>query len=80
MDYIGGGELFYHMAEQRSFNEGVVRFYAAQLVLALGFLHEHNIIYRDLKPENLLLDIRGNICLCDFGLCKEQVHFVIIRE
>lgn len=59
MDYIGGGELFYHLAEQGTFSEEIVRFYMAQLVLAIGFLHEHNITYRDLKPENLLLDISG---------------------
>ena len=74
MDYIGGGELFYHLIEQKVFSEDVVRFYAAQIVLALSFLHEHNITYRDLKPENLLLDIRGNMCLCDFGMCKELVR------
>lgn len=73
MDYIAGGELFYHIVEQRVFSEHIVRFYAAQLVLALGFLHEHNVMYRDLKPENLLLDVKGYICICDFGLSKEQV-------
>lgn len=73
LDYVGGGELFYHMAERGVFDEDTVRFYAAQIVLALGFLHDHAVTYRDLKPENLLLDIHGNICLCDFGLCKEQV-------
>lgn len=73
LDYVGGGELFYHMAERGVFDEDTVRFYAAQIVLALGFLHDHAVTYRDLKPENLLLDINGNICLCDFGLCKEQV-------
>lgn len=73
LDYVGGGELFYHMAERGVFDEDTVRFYAAQIVLALGFLHDHGVTYRDLKPENLLLDIHGNICLCDFGLCKEQV-------
>jgi serine/threonine protein kinase len=71
MDYISGGELFYHLGELGNFSESRARFYASQIILAIGFLHEHGIIYRDLKPENLLLDMNGDICLCDFGLAKE---------
>lgn len=71
LDYISGGELFYHLGELGNFSESRARFYASQIILAIGFLHEHGIIYRDLKPENLLLDMNGDICLCDFGLAKE---------
>lgn len=71
LDYISGGELFYHLGEIGNFSESRARFYASQIILAIGFLHEHGIIYRDLKPENLLLDMNGDICLCDFGLAKE---------
>eukprot|EP01098_Paradermamoeba_levis_P007440 TRINITY_DN3076_c0_g1_i1.p1 TRINITY_DN3076_c0_g1~~TRINITY_DN3076_c0_g1_i1.p1 ORF type:complete len:293 (-),score=101.01 TRINITY_DN3076_c0_g1_i1:30-803(-) len=71
MDYISGGELFFHLRKEGVFREDRVRFYASQLVLALHHLHHHNIIYRDLKPENILLDKKGNIRLTDFGLSKE---------
>ncbi|GAM25981.1 hypothetical protein SAMD00019534_091560 [Acytostelium subglobosum LB1] len=71
LEYIGGGELFYHINERETFSEDTARFYIAQIMLAIGFLHEHGVIYRDLKLENLLMDLDGNLCLVDFGLCKE---------
>lgn len=58
------------MSEQKRFSEDKTRFYAAQIALALGYLHESNIIYRDLKPENILLNDDGYIMLADFGLAK----------
>ncbi|EGG21580.1 putative protein serine/threonine kinase [Cavenderia fasciculata] len=73
LDYIGGGELFYHINERETFSEDTARFYISQIMLAIGFLHEHGVIYRDLKLENLLMDLDGNLCLVDFGLCKEGV-------
>jgi len=74
LDYIGGGELFYHISERETFSEETARFYISQIMLAIGFLHEHGVIYRDLKLENLLMDLDGNICLVDLGLCKEDVQ------
>lgn len=70
IDYLNGGELFYHLTHDDFFPESRVKFYAAEVVSALGYLHEHKILYRDLKPENLILDMHGHICLVDFGLCK----------
>ena len=70
MQFIQGGELFKHLSEQKRFSEDKTKFYAAQIALALGYLHESNIIYRDLKPENILLNDDGYIMLADFGLAK----------
>lgn len=71
LDYEGGGSLFYHLEKKRRFTENEVMFYAAEIVLALGYLHQNGIIYRDLKPENLLLGSDGHIKLTDFGLAKQ---------
>lgn len=74
LDYINGGELFYHLQRERCFLEPRARFYAAEIASALGYLHSLNIVYRDLKPENILLDRQGHIVLTDFGLCKENIE------
>jgi len=73
LDYCSGGELFFHLNRAGVFPENVARFYAAELVLALADLHQGDVVYRDLKPENVLLDHFGHIKLADFGLCKRQV-------
>lgn len=70
IDYLNGGELFYHLTHDDYFLEPRAKLYAAEVVSALGYLHEHHILYRDLKPENLILDMHGHVCLVDFGLCK----------
>eukprot|EP01117_Protostelium_nocturnum_P017133 TRINITY_DN6921_c0_g1_i1.p1 TRINITY_DN6921_c0_g1~~TRINITY_DN6921_c0_g1_i1.p1 ORF type:complete len:441 (+),score=129.59 TRINITY_DN6921_c0_g1_i1:726-2048(+) len=75
MDYVCGGELFFHLCESKKFTEDRARFYAAEIVLALEYVHNLNIIYRDLKPENLLLDMNGHVCLTDFGMCKEGLGY-----
>ncbi|KAM6164844.1 serine/threonine-protein kinase Sgk2 isoform 3-T3 [Rhynchocyon petersi] len=56
LDYVNGGELFFHLQRERRFLEPRARFYAAEVASAIGYLHSLNIIYRDLKPENILLD------------------------
>ena len=70
MDFIRGGELFKHLSEAKRFTEERTKFYAAQVALALGYLHKARIIYRDMKPENILLNQDGYILLADFGLAK----------
>lgn len=69
-DYMAGGELFFHLQNERKFGEERTKFYIAELVCALEHLHDQGVIYRDLKPENILLDANGHIALCDFGLSK----------
>ncbi|XP_050069341.1 RAC serine/threonine-protein kinase [Anopheles maculipalpis] len=75
MQYVNGGELFFHLSRERIFPEDRTRFYAAEIISALGYLHSHGIIYRDLKLENLLLDKDGHIKIADFGLCKEDITY-----
>ncbi|PCH38288.1 cAMP dependent protein kinase [Wolfiporia cocos MD-104 SS10] len=70
LSYVPGGELFTHLRRARRFTPDVTRFYLANIILALKYLHSFNIIYRDLKPENLLLDSRGYLRLSDFGFAK----------
>jgi len=71
MDYINGGELFFHLQREKKFPEDRVRFYAAEIAAGLEYLHHAGVIYRDLKPENLLLTNEGHIVMTDFGLSKE---------
>ncbi|KAJ4377683.1 hypothetical protein N0V83_000511 [Neocucurbitaria cava] len=71
LEYAQGGELFHHLAAERMFSEDVAAFYMAEMVLALDHLHRTvGVIYRDLKPENCLLDSEGHLLLTDFGLSK----------
>lgn len=70
LSYVPGGELFTHLRRAKRFTPDVTRFYLATIILALKYLHSFNIIYRDLKPENLLLDSRGYLRLIDFGFAK----------
>lgn len=80
MEFAIGGDLYYHLNKEvqqfkEGFSESRTRFYGAEIVLALGYLHDNNIVYRDLKLENLLLDKDGHIKIADFGLCKEDISF-----
>jgi len=75
MEYVNGGELFFHLSRERVFSEERTRFYGAEITLAIHYLHEMGIVYRDLKLENLLLDSQGHIKVTDFGLCKEEITY-----
>lgn len=74
LDYVNGGELFFHLQREKRFPEVRARFYAAEIVSAIEYLHKLDIVYRDLKPENILLDSKGHVILTDFGLCKEGIQ------
>ncbi|XP_056647796.1 ribosomal protein S6 kinase 2 beta isoform X1 [Diorhabda carinulata] len=74
LDFLRGGDLFSRLSKEVMFTEEDVKFYLAELALALNHLHSLGIIYRDLKPENVLLDSDGHIALTDFGLSKSPLE------
>eukprot|EP01129_Flabellula_baltica_P009781 TRINITY_DN4054_c0_g1_i3.p1 TRINITY_DN4054_c0_g1~~TRINITY_DN4054_c0_g1_i3.p1 ORF type:complete len:784 (+),score=156.57 TRINITY_DN4054_c0_g1_i3:168-2519(+) len=71
MDYVNGGELFFHLEREGTFDMDRARFYMAELISAISYLHESDIVYRDIKTENILLNSEGHVVLTDFGLSKE---------
>ena len=70
MPFIRGGELFQHLRTEKFFKEDKARFYAASMGIALEYLHNHGIVYRDIKPENILIGEDGYLKLIDFGMAK----------
>jgi len=69
-EYISGGELFSRLRKDGRFANDVALFYASEILLAIQYLHKKDIVYRDLKPENLLIDKHGHIKITDFGFAK----------
>ena len=71
MNFVRGGDIFNLLSTIGTLTEEAVKFIAAQLTMALGYLHSHHIVYRDLKLENILINDDGYICLVDFGISKQ---------
>jgi len=69
-EYISGGELFSRLRKDGRFSNDVALFYGCEILLAIQYLHRKEIVYRDLKPENLLIDKHGHIKITDFGFAK----------
>jgi protein kinase X len=70
LDYACGGELFTLLRREGRFANDVALFFATEIVLAFEYLHSMDIAYRDLKPENLLIDKEGHVKITDFGFAK----------
>ncbi|EFP04036.1 hypothetical protein CRE_27685 [Caenorhabditis remanei] len=73
LEFLSGGELFTLLNKKRRLDEEATKFYVAEITLALEHLHDSAVIYRDLKPDNVMLDPKGHVKLTDFGLSKSNV-------
>lgn len=71
MDICTGGEIFFHLSNKKRFPEAMAKFYFSEILLGIEHLHTIDIVYRDIKPENILIDIDGHVKIADFGLCKQ---------
>ena len=68
LEYVHGGELFSHLRREGRFPDDTSRYYAAEIVLAFAYMHSMNIVYRDLKPENLLISTSGHMKITGEGV------------
>lgn len=73
LDYCPGGDLGEHLQKEKKFPEDRVKLYMAEIITALEDLHKRDVIFRDLKPDNIVLDHEGHAMLTDFGLSKEGI-------
>lgn len=71
IEYIIGGEFFTHLRKAGRFDQNAAKFYSTQIILVFEYMHQSDFIYRDLKPENLLLDKYGYLKITDFGFAKK---------
>jgi serine/threonine protein kinase len=71
LEYLAGGEVYSHLRTLRTFEVDVARFYASEILIVLQALHSNGIVYRDLKPENLVFSCEGHVKFIDFGFAKE---------
>ncbi|KAJ3327790.1 Serine/threonine kinase [Blyttiomyces sp. JEL0837] len=75
MEYVCGGDLMAHIQEKKRFSPARAKFYACEVLLALEYFHKNNIIYRDLKLDNILMNPDGHLKVADYGICKENMPY-----
>ena len=73
MDILNGGDLRFHISRYHKFSEEQTRFFIANIIYSLQYIHSNNVIHRDIKPENLVLDEKGYVRITDFGIAKENM-------
>ncbi len=74
MEYICAGDLLSYIRKRSKLNEQIAKFIFKQIILSLQFIHSHNIVHRDIKLDNILIDLNNNIKICDFGVSKRIVN------
>lgn len=74
LEYCPGGDLGKLLRRQGKLDEATAKIYTAEILLAIQYLHKREIIFRDLKPDNIVLDASGHCKLTDFGLSKEGIY------
>lgn len=79
MDYLPGGDFMNLLIDKDIFTEQESKFYLAEIVLSVESLHKLDCIHRDIKPDNILIDVNGHIKFCDFGLAKLPENFLEIK-
>ncbi|WP_411023794.1 protein kinase domain-containing protein, partial [Salmonella sp. s51228] len=71
LDLAEGGDLHYYLDTKGPLNEEMLRFYSAEMVLGIAHMHSQHIIYRDMKPSNVLLNMEGHVKISDLGLAHD---------
>jgi len=80
MEHIGAGNLYSYIKKRNQLPENIAKFIFKQIILSLQYMHSHNIIHRDIKLQNILIDLNNNIKLCDFSISKKVKKGEIIKE
>ena len=74
MEYICAGDLLSYIRKRSKLNEQIAKYIFKQIILGLQFIHNHNIVHRDIKLDNILIDLDNKIKICDFGVSKRVVN------
>ncbi|KAJ3401844.1 hypothetical protein CcCBS67573_g05506 [Chytriomyces confervae] len=80
MEYVSGGDLMCHIQEKKRFSQVRAKFYACEVLLALDFFHKNNIVYRDLKLDNIVMCPDGHVKVIDYGICKENMPYGMVTR
>ena len=80
MEYISCGDLLSFVRKRSKISESISKFIFKQIIEALDFIHSNNIVHRDIKLDNILIDLQNNIKICDFGVSKQIKNGVLMRD